>query len=61
MKNPIKEKDKKKEENGLIRGGGWLYSRARDVQVSYRHGFGPSYRYGSNGLRIVKTTSKEKR
>ena len=59
MKNPIKKKDKKKEENGVLRGGGWFIS-AGSGRVSGRYVDVPSLRYGDNGFRIVRTKKNEK-
>ena len=59
MKNPIKKKDKKEEENGLIRGGSW-FNYARVVRVSNRRYDDPSYRSDGGGLRIVRTKKNEK-
>ena len=58
MKNPIKDKDKKKSTYRVRRAGSWDYD-ARDVRVADRDWFGPSYREYNLGLRIVRSKDEK--
>lgn len=38
---------------GILRGGAWL-SPARNLRVSHREGYDPTFRYASNGFRVAR-------
>ena len=57
MKNPIKEKDKKKATSRVYRGGGWG-DEDLDARLSFR--YGSSHLGGDLGFRVLRNKKNEK-